>query len=95
MIKIHEHEAGGQLILEVEGRLAGAFVPALEDCWRKARERQPQPDIAIDLRNVTCVDRAGRCLLQLLQSNGVPFLRAGLAIQDILEQLKEKSECNG
>jgi len=94
MMKIHVNDAGQEVILEVEGRLAGAFVPVLENCWRTVRANQPGRRVAVDLKNVTCVDRAGRDLLQLMQTTGVPFLRAGLAIQDILEQLKEQPECN-
>jgi len=94
MMKIHVNDASQDVILEVEGRLAGAFVPVLEHCWRTARANQPGRTIAVDLKNVTCVDRSGRYLLLLMQTAGVPFLRAGLAIQDILEQVKEQPECN-
>jgi anti-anti-sigma regulatory factor len=93
MMKIEIQEAGDRLILQVEGRLAGAFVPELENCWRRAQSARPDRRISVDLKNVTCVDRAGRYLLQLMYASGVPFLRAGLTIQDILEQVKEQPEC--
>ena len=93
MMKIEVKEVDDQLILQVEGRLAGAFVPELESCWRIARADQPGRKISVDLKSVTCVDRAGRYLLQLMHSNGVGFLRAGMAIQDILEQVMEQPEC--
>lgn len=86
-MKIEIREAGDQVVLQVEGRLAGAFVPELEDCWRAARSAQPDRKVSVDLKNVTCVDRAGRYLLQSMHRSGVPFLRAGLAVQDILEQI--------
>ena len=93
MIKIQMKELDDQLTLQVEGRLAGAFVPELENCWQAARADQPNRKIAVDLKSVTCIDRAGRSLLQLMHTNGVGFLRAGLAIQDILEQVMEAPEC--
>ena len=93
MMKIQVKEFDDQLILQIEGRLAGAFVPELENCWQAARASQPGRRISVDLKGVTCVDRAGRYLLQLMHSNGVGFLRAGLAIQDILEQVIEQPEC--
>jgi len=93
MMKIQVKELDGQLILQVEGRLAGAFVPELEDCWQAARSRQPDLKISVDLKSVTCIDRAGRYLLQLMHSNGVGFLRAGLGVQDILEQVMDQPEC--
>jgi hypothetical protein len=77
----------------VAGRLAGAFVTELENCWKAARAEQPGRGIAIDLKEVTCIDRTGRRLLQRMHSNGAVFLRAGLAVQDILEQIMEQQEC--
>jgi hypothetical protein len=87
MMKVQVNEAGDELILEVEGRLAGAFVPVLENCWRSARPNQPNRKISVDLKNLTCVDRASRYLLRLMHSSGVPFLRAGLATQDTRKSL--------
>lgn len=93
MMKIQMKEIDNQLILQVEGRIAGVYVPELENCWQIARADQPSRKIKVDLKSVTCVDRAGRYLLQLMHSNGVGFLRAGLAVQDILEQIMKQPEC--
>lgn len=92
MMKIQTKELDDQVILQVEGRLAGAFVPELEDCWQAARASQPGRKISVDLKNVTFIDRSGRYLLQLMHTNGVGFLRAGLAVQDILEQVTGQQE---
>jgi anti-anti-sigma regulatory factor len=93
MMKIQVIELDDRLILEVEGRLAGAFVPELENCWNLARAGRPERRILVDLKNVTCVDRSGRSLLQVMHHEGAGFLRAGIAIQDILEQIMEHHEC--
>ena len=93
MMKIQMKEFDDELILQIEGRLTGAFVPELENCWQAARANQPGRKISVDLKSVTCIDRAGRYLLQLMYSHGVGFLRAGLAVQDILEQVMEQPEC--
>lgn len=92
-MKIEIQETGESVVLRVEGRLAGAFVPELEHCWRDAQSTQPKRQISVDLKNVTCIDRSGKYLLQLMHRSGVPFLRAGLAVQDILEQIMEQPEC--
>ena len=92
MIKIQIDELEDRIVLRVEGRLAGPFVPGLEHCWTQARASQPDCKIAVDFKNVTCVDRTGRQLLHRMHTHGVEFLRAGMAIQDILEQVKEP-EC--
>jgi anti-anti-sigma regulatory factor len=93
MIKIQVNQDGEQVILEIEGRLAGPFVAALEDCWLTARASSADRRICVDLKNVTCVDRAGRKLLQAMNGSGVQFVRAGLAIQDIVEEIREAPEC--
>ena len=93
MMKIQMKEFDDELILQIEGRLTGAFVPELENCWQTARANQPGRKISVDLKSVTCIDRAGRYLLQLMHGHGVGFLRAGLAVQDILEQVMEQPEC--
>ena len=87
MMKIETKHARGQLILQVEGRLAGAFVPELERCWQAARAAQPDRKISLDLKSVTCVDVAGRQLLQSMHDGGVDFRGAKMATQDILDQL--------
>lgn len=93
MMKIEIQETSDSVILMVEGRLAGACASELENCWNVARAAHPQSAISVDLKNVTCVDRTGRNLLHAMHRAGVPFLRAGLAIQDILEQIMEQPEC--
>ena len=93
MMKVEIQESGDRLILQVEGRVAGAFAAELENCWRGAQSAHPGRLISVDLKNVTCVDRAGKYLLQSMYRSGVPFLRAGLAVQDILEQIMEQPEC--
>jgi anti-anti-sigma regulatory factor len=93
MMKIQVNEEGEQVILQIEGRLAGPFVAALEDCWRSTRASTADRRICVDLKNVTCIDRAARKLLQAMHGSGVQFLRAGMAIQDIVEEIREASEC--
>jgi len=93
MMKVEVQESGNQLIFQVQGRLAGAFAAELESCWRRAQSAHPGSRISVDLKNVTCIDRAGKHLLQSMHRSGVPFLRAGLAIQDILEHIMKQPEC--
>lgn len=84
-MKIETREVSGQIVLQIEGRLAGAFVPELERCWQSAGAERPGRKIALDLKGVTCVDRSGRRLLQSMRAQGVDLLRAGMAIQDLLD----------
>jgi anti-anti-sigma regulatory factor len=93
MMRIQLNKRAERVIIEVEGRLAGAFVPELENCWKATRGSQPSRMIVIDLTNITCVDRAGRSLLQQMYRDGASFLGARMATQDILEQIMEQQEC--
>jgi hypothetical protein len=81
MIETQTTDRGRPLILQVEGRLAGAFVPGLEKCWQTARASRSNRKVSIDLKSVTCIDQAAHYLLQL-HRNGVGFQRAGLPIHD-------------
>jgi anti-anti-sigma regulatory factor len=85
MMRIEIKDLESQLILQVEGRLAGAFVSELQRCWHSARATRPELKIALDLKGVTCVDPAGRRLLQLMRADGVDFLRVGMTLQDLLD----------
>ena len=93
MMRVRITECGGELVVEIEGRLAGATVHELEEYWRTARVNLPNSRISVDLERVTCIDRAGHSLLQLMHRHGVDFPHAGPAIQSVLEQVMERSEC--
>ena len=87
MLKITFHNATGQPCLELEGRLAGAWVCELEHCWHTAQAGYPSRTLSIDLTNVTFIDQAGRYLLQLMHRDGVSFTASGLMLQDIFDQI--------
>ena len=93
MMKVQVNQLDDRLILRVEGRVSGAFVPELESCWRAALSIQPKRKISLDVKNVTCIDACGQRLLQMMHDDGVEFVGAGLGIQDILEQVMGQPEC--
>jgi ABC-type transporter Mla MlaB component len=85
MIRIKIHESGNEMTFQLEGRLAGAFVRELEQCWKASEKRRGISRVAIDLRSVTGVDDAGRYLLRLLIRDGATFVGPPLLMHDILE----------
>jgi anti-anti-sigma regulatory factor len=87
MMMIETREVGNQLTFRVEGRLAGAGVATLEDCWRTAAGRYPHGKFAVDLTQVTFIDQAGSLLLQLMDRDGVAFITAGLMRDEVNEIL--------
>ena len=86
-MRIQVDESGEQVRFQVEGRLAGAWVPELEHCWRAALADHPERKISVDLSGVTCVDQAGQYLLRLMRRDGVSFIGAGLAIRETLNEM--------
>ena len=93
LMKIETRQSGEQLILRVEGRLAGAYVPELERCWHSASGDCEAGKVAVDLGGITCVDRAGRHLLRCMHRSGVRFLGARLAMQDVVDEISERRDC--
>ncbi len=88
MLKITLHDATGQPCLELEGRLAGAWVCELEHCWHTAKASHPNRTLSVDLTGVTFIDQAGRYLLQLMHRDGVSLVGSGLMLQDLLDHIR-------
>ena len=85
MLKITLHDTAGPLRLELEGRLAGAWVCELEHCWHTAKASHPNTKFSADLTGVTFIDQAGRYLLLLMHRDGVCLVASGLMRQDVLD----------
>jgi anti-anti-sigma regulatory factor len=92
MLKITVHDTAGQLRIALEGRLAGAWVCELEQCWHTARASHPRRPLTVDLTSVTFVDQAGRYLLQLMHRDSVRFVTSGLLRQDLVEHITGTTE---
>jgi len=91
-MRIQIDQLGEQVIFRVEGRLAGAWVPELEQCWTSAAVDHPERKISVDLSGVTCVDQAGQYLLRLMRRDGVTFSGAGVAIREILNDMSGQTQ---
>jgi hypothetical protein len=88
MLKITFHDVTGQPCLELEGRLAGAWVCELEHCWHTAKASHPNRTLSVDLTGVTFIAQAGRYLLQWMHRDGVRLVRSGLLLQDLWDHLR-------
>lgn len=86
MLKIRVRKLGMQTVLAVEGHLAGMNVAEVERCWRLL----DVPGAAVlEIQGIVHIDRAGRCLLRTMCREGVGFAGAGLAVQDVLNEIAE------
>src|SRR2546428_13879877 len=76
MLRLTTEKKRGKTYLNVEGRLAGTWVAALEQCWREVRATSPQEKLHVDLCRVGFIDAAGRQLLKEIPRHGarvVPY----------------------
>jgi len=92
MIRIETHQTESHLTFKIAGKLCGASVRALEDCWKAAHLHSPALEEAVDLSDVSSIDKAGWRLLRHMHRDGVRFSAKGLAGQTILDELTAKEE---
>jgi outer membrane protein len=97
MLRITTEQKRGKLILNVEGRLAGQSVAALEQCWRELRNSSPQGKLSINLCGVSYIDAAGKVLLKEIHGQGGHLVAEGCLNQAIVREITgpEKSASEG
>jgi hypothetical protein len=88
MLRITVHGDGTLWRLELCGRLAGAWVAETENTWRSPPVSGCP--VEIDMREVTGIDEAGRCLLQAMNQAGARFIAKGVAMEALVEQITGK-----
>ena len=81
MLKIDTIESASEILLALQGRLAGPWVDELESQWRRMQAKAGERRIAIDLSGVTGIDGAARYLLQLMRVRSVRLMGASIAIR--------------
>jgi outer membrane protein TolC/ABC-type transporter Mla MlaB component len=92
MLRITTDQKRGKTILSVEGRLAGTWVKALEECWRELRMASPRGKFQIDLCGVSYIDNGGKLLLTEIHRQGGKLLAEGCLNQAIIEEIVEAAE---
>jgi hypothetical protein len=92
MIRIETHQTESRLTFRIAGKLCGTSVTALEECWKAAHVSSPALVEAVDLSDVSSIDRAGWRLLRRMHRDGVRFSAKGLAGQTVLDELTGNNE---
>jgi anti-anti-sigma regulatory factor len=87
MLKITMLDAGDRVRLELEGKLSGAWVPELEECWRTSNAALGGRQLWVDLSDVEAVDAAGRYLLALMHASGVRFIASGCLMGPLVREI--------
>jgi hypothetical protein len=86
MLKITTRTDAAKPILELEGKLAGAWVEELECCWRAIAGQQP---ITVRLKAVTFIDDHGKELLTRIYESGNELVAEGCMTKAIVEKIKQ------
>ena len=71
MLKITLHDSAGELRFRLEGRLSGAWVGELRQCWQTAQSTVRSRGTTVDLKEVDYVDADGQSLLTDMYQHGV------------------------
>ncbi|PYU37645.1 MAG: hypothetical protein DMG53_28065 [Acidobacteria bacterium] len=78
MLRITTEKKRGKTFLTVEGRLAGPWVAALEQCWRELHAASPREKFHVNLCAVSFIDAAGKALLMEIHCQGGQLVAGGL-----------------
>src|SRR6266403_1827744 len=90
MLRVTTEKRRGKTVLAVEGRLAGPWVGALEQCWRELHAASPQEKFHIDLCGVSFIDAAGKVLLKEIHRQGGQLVAEGCLNQAIVREIVGK-----
>jgi anti-anti-sigma regulatory factor len=101
MLKITLLDSAAELRFQLEGRLAGAWVNELRQCWTTAASTTAGRAAIVDLREVDFVDAPGELLLADMHRAGVrleaitPLIRAvvqGICTGPCCARVEEKPQ---
>ncbi len=89
MLRITKSDNAGIATLNLEGKLAGAWVAELERCWRELTVGSPKPSVRVRICSVTFVDEAGKGLLQEMYEQGVELVAEGCLNKAIVARIRD------
>jgi anti-anti-sigma regulatory factor len=95
MLRITVHDNPEALTLQLEGGLAGAAVPVLQECCENALARRRRPVLRVDLTEVTSIDAAGRACLAGMHCQGAEFIAADCLMKAVVAEITQAphTEC--
>src|SRR5205823_2213998 len=95
-LRITTEKKRGKTFLTVEGRLAGPWVAALEQCWRELHAASPREKFHVNLCAVSFIDAAGKALLMEIHRQGGQLVAEGCLNQAIVHEIvaREKQDAS-
>ena len=92
MLRLTVHGDATSWQLQLEGKLAGAWVAEAEFAWAGA---PADKHLEVDLRGVTCVDQDGRRLLHRMHRAGASFRAEGVVMKALVEEMRAEGFDSG
>jgi hypothetical protein len=87
VLKITTRADATGTILELEGKLAGAWIQELEDCWLKAANSGAH--VRVMVCAVTFIDDKGKALLAEMHQHGAQLVAEGCMNSAVVEKIKQ------
>jgi ABC-type transporter Mla MlaB component len=92
MLRITSHFTADACVLQLEGCVAGPWVPELARCWQDAKAAPGHRVLCVDLRDVCHVDDAGRALMTAMYRAGVRFVAAGFVMPELVREISRAAD---
>jgi anti-anti-sigma regulatory factor len=93
MLKITIHDSARELRFKLEGRLCGAWVKELRQCWQTAISTTEGRQTVLDLLEVDFVDQDGQALMADMSRRGVSLLAVSPLIRSLIEEIASTPGC--
>ena len=87
MLRITVHDNQESLCFQLEGRLAGAWVKEVEQCWQSTLAHQRKPILRVDLTGVIFIDDAGKACLAAMHRQGAELVAADCLTKEIVAEI--------
>lgn len=90
MLKIVIAETQTESRWILEGQLVGPWVIELRRCWKAKHTGESSKRCAVDLNDVTLIDKSGERLLRAMSKTGADLISNGIYTKHLLEKLKTR-----
>ena len=89
MLRITVHDNPAALTFQLEGTVAGPWVPELEACWQGALARRRESILRVDLTGATFIDAEGRACLAAMHRQGAEFVAADCLTKAVVDEITQ------
>ena len=93
MLKITLHDSADELRFRLEGRLSGAWVGELRQCWLTAQSTVGDRKTTLDLGEVDYVDADGQALLAEMFRQRVALKAVTPLIREMIQEIARVNRC--